>query len=87
VNKKPEYGEGQGSTWAVVPWEKISYKLTDVSEVRTASIIRAMIALKRRSTSKRIRGAVSQKAVIFEIVPVCTENYTKPINTKMHSDC
>jgi hypothetical protein len=45
----------------------VSWKLTDVSEVRTASIIRAMMDAVRRYTSTRLHGYTSQKAVIFTV--------------------
>jgi hypothetical protein len=53
----------------------VSLKKTDVSDVVTASIIRA-IALKLRSTSTRLHGAIFQKAIIFILAPVRTRNVT-----------
>jgi hypothetical protein len=53
----------------------VSYKLTDVSEVLTAAIIREMekvSTLKRRSASTRLHGATSQKAIIVILVAVRT---------------
>jgi hypothetical protein len=44
----------------------------DVSEVRTASVIRT--PLKRRSTSTRLHGATSQKTQNFILVTVRTWN-------------
>jgi hypothetical protein len=47
----------------------VALKFTEVSEARTASIIRAAIdqlaPLKRRSTSMTLQGGISQKVVIF----------------------
>jgi hypothetical protein len=68
-----EYSEGsQGPTWTVVLlllMMIVSLKYTDVSEVRTASII---IILNRRSTSSRLYGTKSQKDVIFTLDTVRT---------------
>jgi hypothetical protein len=52
--------------------------MTDVSDVRTASIkilialIMEYAPLKRRSTSTRLHGAISQKAVIFTLAAART---------------
>jgi hypothetical protein len=52
-------------SWYVSPCSVV--ELTDVSEVRTASIVLMMetVSLKRRSVSTRLHGATSQKTVIF----------------------
>jgi hypothetical protein len=49
-----------------------SLKWTNISEVHTASTIRATAPLKRQSTLTRLRGAVSQKAVIFILAAIRT---------------
>jgi hypothetical protein len=45
---------------------------TDVSEVRTAFIIRAVMEAVPLSTSTRLHGAVSQNAVIFILAAIKT---------------
>jgi hypothetical protein len=43
-----------------------SLKYTDVAEVRTAAIVRAIVAVRTSETStSRQLGAVSQRAVVF----------------------
>jgi hypothetical protein len=57
--------------WDVLPCSQMS---TDVSEVRAASIIRA---LKRRYTSTVQHDAISQKADIFILSHISTRNCFK----------
>jgi hypothetical protein len=49
------------------------YSLTDIdiSEVRAASIVRAM-----STTSMRLHGTISQKAVIYILAAMRTRNFT-----------
>jgi hypothetical protein len=62
----------------------VSLKYTDVSEVRTTSII---IILNRRSTSTRLYGTKSQKAVIFTLDTVRTWKLTKERSIDVGSQC
>jgi hypothetical protein len=54
----------------------VTLKLTDVSEVRVAAIISAMMRqyalLKRRSTSTRLHGATTLKTLNFILATVRT---------------
>jgi hypothetical protein len=50
-------------------WVYFSRNLTDVSEVFTASIIRA-IALKRRTVCAGLHGATTQKTFIVKLAAV-----------------
>jgi hypothetical protein len=64
------------SWWWVWRWQpsgilscEVSLKLTDVSDVHTASSPwwwGQYISLKRQSTSMRLHGTISQKTVIFD---------------------
>jgi hypothetical protein len=54
----------------------VSLQITDVLEVRTASIIRQYAPLKRRSTLKILHSTISQKADIFILAAVRTWNPT-----------
>jgi hypothetical protein len=45
-------------------WDTAPCSLTDISEVRTASIIRAMNHI--QCTSTRLHGAISLKAIVFK---------------------
>jgi hypothetical protein len=51
--------------WDIAPCSIVEQ--TNISEVRTASIIKVM---KSRSTSTRLHGGISQKAVIFKPILV-----------------
>jgi hypothetical protein len=72
--------------WDVV--RVVTLKLTDVSDVRSASIIRAIIALMMVAVSTSetsvkfnvITRRYSQKT-LNEIIFVYSENHTEPINT------
>jgi hypothetical protein len=56
--------------WVVAPSSLV--EVYDVSEVLTASITRALIAVSTSETSTRLRGATTQKATIFVLAALST---------------
>jgi hypothetical protein len=63
-------------SWYIAPCSIVTLKQTDVSERRTAAIIRPLwwrqyASLKRRSASTRIHSAISLKPVVFKSIDQC----------------